>query len=149
MVVSIGRYLGTFLDAANQALWQGEPMKPKRWIITSAVLLTGFLCSYAASKSSKGQQFLWQTNSYGDDVHIIDVATQKVVGHVKVGPQPHGIAAPDDAHVVFVAIENFQGPLGELVWIDPKTYKMTHRLAIGPKPNQIDCTPDGRWVYVP
>ena len=40
-------------------------------------------------------------------------------------------------------------PLGELVWVDPKTYKVTHRLTIGPKPNQIACTPDGRWVYVP
>ena len=121
-------------------------MKPKRWTITCAVLLAGILCSYAASKSSKDRQFLWQTNSYGDDVHIIDVATQKVVGHVKVGPQPHGIAAPDDAHVVFVAIENFQGPLGVLFWFDPKTYKVTHRLTIGPNPNHIACTPGARWV---
>ena len=68
---------------------------------------------------------MWQTNSYGDDVHVIDVATQKVVGHIKVGPQPHGIAAPDDADVVFVAIENLKGPLGELVWVDPKPYKIT------------------------
>ena len=126
------------------ALCKGEPMKPKRWIISCAVLLAGILCSYAAVKSSKGRQFMWQTNSYGDDVHVIDVATQKVVGHIKVGPQPHGIAAPDDAHVVFVAIENLKGPLGELVWVDPKTYKIIHRLTIGPKPNQIACTPDGR-----
>ena len=96
-------------------------MKSKRLIITCAVLLAGILGGYAAVKSSKDQQFLWQTNSYGDDVHVIDVATHKVVGHIKVGPQPHGIAAPDDAHVVFVAIENFKGPLGELVWVDPKT----------------------------
>jgi len=130
-------------------LCKGEPMKPKRWIISYAVLFAGILCSYAAVKSSKGRQFMWQTNSYGDDVHVIDVAIQKVVGHIKVGPQPHGIAAPDDAHVVFVAIENLKGPLGELVWVDPKTYKITHRLTIGPKPNQLACTPDGRWVYVP
>jgi len=36
-----------------------------------------------------------------------------------------------------------------LVWIDPRTYEVTHRLTVGPKPNQIACTPDGRWVYVP
>jgi DNA-binding beta-propeller fold protein YncE len=36
-----------------------------------------------------------------------------------------------------------------LVWVDPKSQKVTHRLTIGPKPNQIACTPDGRWVYVP
>ena len=103
----------------------------------------------AESKQLGSRQFLWQTNSYGDDVHIIDVGSSKVVGHLKVGPQPHGIAAPDDAHVVFVAIENFKEPLGELVWVDPRKYEVIHRLTIGPKPNQIACTPDGRWVYVP
>lgn len=95
------------------------------------------------------QQFLWQTNAYGDDVHVIDIATRKVVQHIVVGPQPHGIAAPADASVVFIAIEAFKKPQGELVWVDPKTYSVIHRLEIGPKPNQLACTPDGKWVYVP
>ncbi len=125
------------------------PVKSTRSILVCALVLLGLFCSHAASKTPKGRQFLWQTNAYGDDVHIIDIATHEVVGHIKVGPQPHGIAAPDDAHVVFVAIENFKEPLGELVWINPRTQKVTHRLTVGPKPNQIACTPDGRWVYVP
>ena len=101
------------------------------------------------AENGGGIQQLWQTNSAGDDLHIIDVATQRVLKRIKVGPQPHGIAAPDYPRVVYVAIENFQAPLGELIWINPRTHKITHRLTIGPKPNQIACTPDGRWVYVP
>ncbi|MBP89330.1 MAG: hypothetical protein CMJ64_21890 [Planctomycetaceae bacterium] len=95
------------------------------------------------------KQFLWVTNAYGNDVHVIDVATHKVVKRIEVGPQPHGIAAPDDAHVVHIAIENFKGPTGELLWVDPYTYETKHRLEIGPKPNQLACTPDGGWIYVP
>ena len=101
------------------------------------------------NRAAADKQFLWVTNSQGNDVHIIDVATHKVIHRLEVGPQPHGIAAPDDAHVVYLAIENFAGPLGELQWVDPRTYEITHRLEIGPKPNQLACTPDGRWVYVP
>ena len=95
------------------------------------------------------KQFLWVTNAYGNDVHVIDVATHKVVHRIEVGPQPHGIAAADNAHVVYIAIENFKGPAGELLWVNPYTYDIQHRMEIGPKPNQLACTPDGRWVYVP
>ncbi len=99
--------------------------------------------------SAAEHQFLWQTNSAGDDVHVIDTAENKVVRRIVVGSQPHGIAAPDDASVVFVSIEAFAQKSGELIWIDPVTYEIPHRLPIGPKPNHLACTPDGEWVYVP
>jgi YVTN family beta-propeller protein len=99
--------------------------------------------------ATAGKQHLWVTNAYGDDVHVIDVAMHKVIHHLTVGPQPHGIAAPDNPAVVYLAIENFKGPVGELLWVNPRTYAIEHRLSVGPKPNQIACTPDGKWVYVP
>ena len=79
-----------------------------KFLIFATVIFTSAILNSAAS-SKEGKQFLWQTNSYGDDVHIIDVETRKVVKHLVVGPQPHGIAAPDDASVIYIAIENFKG----------------------------------------
>ena len=38
---------------------------------------------------------------------------------------------------------------GELVWIDPLTDKVTRRMDIGPEPNQLAVTPDGKFAYVP
>jgi len=38
---------------------------------------------------------------------------------------------------------------GELIWIDTATGKTTDRLKVGPRPNENECTPDGRWIYVP
>ena len=96
-----------------------------------------------------GKHYLWVTNSAGNDTHVIDVSTHEVVQRIEVGSEPHGIAAPDDAHVVYIANENFKGPVGELVWVDPRTYRITHRLDLGVRPNQIACTPDGKWVYIP
>jgi DNA-binding beta-propeller fold protein YncE len=95
------------------------------------------------------RQLLWQTNSAGDDIHIVDVAEQRVVRRLQVGPEPHGIAAPRDARVVFVSLEANARSAGELLWIDPQTYEITERLTVGPEPHAIATTPDGRWVYVP
>lgn len=114
------------------------------------IVYSGFAVLMSLSSARvEAKDYLWQTNAYGNDVHIIDTETNKVVKHLEVGPQPHGIASPDDNSVVFIAIEAMKKPQGELIWVNPRTYEITHRMTIGPKPNQLACTPDGRWVYVP
>ena len=119
-------------------------------VTTSAIaVLFGLFALSGPASAAEQKQFLWQTNSLGNDVHVIDVETLEVVKQIVVGPNPHGIAAPSDARFVLVAIEAFKRPNGELIWIDPLSYEVTHRLTIGPKPNQLACTPDGRWAYVP
>jgi YVTN family beta-propeller protein len=90
---------------------------------------------------------LYVTNSTGDDVSVIDVATLKPIGRIEVGPHPHGIAVPASQDVIYVTIEG-RSP-GELVWIDPVTDKVTRRMDIGPAPNQLAVTPDGKFAYVP
>jgi YVTN family beta-propeller protein len=103
--------------------------------------------AFAAEPSAKVRQKLYVTNSAGDDVTVIDVATHKPIGRIEVGPHPHGIASPASQDVIYVTIEG-KSP-GELVWIDPFTDKVTRRLDIGPEPNQLAVTPDGQFAYVP
>src|SRR5687767_15558388 len=38
------------------------------------------------------------------------------------------------------------GKQGELVYFDPKTDKVLKRINIGPAPNQLAVTPDGKWA---
>ena len=106
-----------------------------------------FLIMPDAARADK--QMLWVTNAFGDDVHVVDVATHEVVKRMKVGPEPHGIAATADASTIFIVLEKFKQPAGELLWIDPRTYEIQHRIDVGPEPNEIECTPDGKWIYVP
>ncbi|MDP7274704.1 MAG: hypothetical protein QF363_04445 [Planctomycetaceae bacterium] len=120
-------------------------MNCRNLLLVAVVLASGISSEVHAA----ARQFLWVTNAYGNDLHVIDVTTHRVIKRVEVGPNPHGIAAPDDAHVVYIAIENFKSPVGELLWVNPRTFKVEFRLPIGPKPNQLACTPDGRWIYVP
>jgi YVTN family beta-propeller protein len=94
-------------------------------------------------------QKLYVANSLGNDIHIIDTATNKVIKRVEVGPEPHGLVATPDGRQIFLTIENTKGEEGELLWFDPGTDTVTRRMKIGPRPNQLACTPDGKIVYLP
>jgi DNA-binding beta-propeller fold protein YncE len=106
------------------------------------------LLSFSVTAAEKQRQ-LWVTNAYGNDVHVFEVGTFKLVRRIEVGPNPHGISATADGRTVHVALENFKNDAGELIWIDTLTGKTTHRVKVGPLPNENECTPDGKWIYVP
>ena len=101
----------------------------------------------AGESSGKPRQKLYITNSAGNDVTVVDVATNKVIGSIEVGPKPHGIAVRAAQDSILVTIEG--GKVGELVWIDPVTDKIMRRMPIGPAPNQLAVTPDGKFAYIP
>jgi YVTN family beta-propeller protein len=111
--------------------------------------LLSLLCVWPASAApaAKVRQKLYVTNSAGDDVTVIDVASNKPMGRIEVGPHPHGIAVPAAQDFLLVTIEGRKP--GELVWIDPQTDKITRRMDVGPAPNQLAVTPDGKIAYVP
>jgi YVTN family beta-propeller protein len=101
----------------------------------------------AAGETAAVRQKLYVTNSAGNDVTVIDVATHKPIRRIEVGPHPHGIAVPASQDVIYVTVEGTNP--GELLWIDPRTDKITRRLKIGPAPNQLAVTPDGKFAYIP
>jgi YVTN family beta-propeller protein len=106
--------------------------------------------SSAAEPAARIHQKLYVTNSTGNDVTVIDVATNKPIGRIEVGPNPHGIAVPASQDVIYVTIEGHgRDKPGELVWIDPFTDTITRRMPIGTEPNQLAVTPDGQFAYVP
>jgi YVTN family beta-propeller protein len=101
----------------------------------------------SAERSAQVKSKLYVTNSAGNDVTVIDLATNKPIGRIVVGPNPHGIAAPAAQDVIYVTVEGTSP--GELVWIDPHTDKITRRMKIGPAPNQLAVTPDGKLAFIP
>lgn len=112
-------------------------------------LCVAFVISPALSSAADKQRQLWVTNAYGDDVHVFEVGTWKLLRTIKVGPNPHGISATADGKTVHIALENFGGKEGELLWLDAATGETKGRVKVGPKPNENECTPDGKWIYVP
>jgi YVTN family beta-propeller protein len=119
----------------------------RRWLAMGLFLCVCF-CGASWSRAETQRQ-LWVTNAFGNDVHVFDVATHELIRRITVGPNPHGISATADGRTVHVALENFGGKEGELIWIDTNTSQITDRVKIGPKPNENECTPDGKWIYIP
>jgi len=85
-----------------------------------------------------------QTNSAGDDVSIIDPATNKVVGVIRGIEVNHGAAAAPDGSHYYVSDE------GEstLDVVDAKTLKVTKKIPLSGHPNNISISKNGKRVYV-
>jgi YVTN family beta-propeller protein len=93
---------------------------------------------------SAGTVRIIQTNSAGDNVSIIDPATNKVVGVINGIEVNHGAtSAPDGSH--FYVSNEAESTLDV---VDPKTLKITNSIPLTGHPNNISISKDGRRVYV-
>jgi YVTN family beta-propeller protein len=100
--------------------------------------------SMAPAAAQQSKLRIIQTNSAGDNVHIIDAATNKVVGEIKGIEAPHGITVAPDGSRIYISEE-----AGDtLVVIDGKTLQEIKRIHLSGNPNLVDITPDGKRVYV-
>src|SRR6516164_2037117 len=109
-------------------------------ILAGLVACTLSICSPAAQQSKLR---IIQTNSAGDNVHIIDAATNKVVGEIKGIEAPHGVAVAPDGSRIYISEE-----AGDtLVVVDGKTLRETKRIPLSGNPNLVDVTPDGKRIY--
>jgi YVTN family beta-propeller protein len=85
-----------------------------------------------------------QTNSAGDDVSVIDPATNKVVGTIRGIEVNHGAAAAPDGSRYYVSNES----ASTLDIADAKTFKVTKSIKLTGHPNNISISKDGKRVYV-
>lgn len=85
-----------------------------------------------------------QTNAAGDNVHVIDPATNQVVGVIHGIEVPHGVAIAPDGSRLYVTEE----PTRTLDVVDAKSLKVTKKIPLSGRPNNLAVTKDGRQVYV-
>jgi len=102
------------------------------------------LFSTAVSTASDRKVRIIQTNSAGDNIHVIDPETNKVVGVITGIEVNHGAAVAPDGSRIYVSDEADS----TLDVVDAKTLKVTHRIPLSGHPNNIAVGRDGRRVYV-
>lgn len=111
-----------------------------------ATLVVFFLAFALGVARRKGRQKLYVLASHGDIVTVVDVATNQVLKTIKVGIDPHGVAAPKAEDVLYVSTEGD----GTLWAIDPVKDEVIAKYPIfGKRPNEIEITSDGRYIYLP
>ena len=85
-----------------------------------------------------------QTNSAGDNVHVIDPATNKVVGIIRGIEAGHGAGAAPDGTRIYVSDE----AESTLDIVDAKSLAIVKRVPLSGHPNNMAVGKDGRRVYV-
>ena len=70
------------------------------------MLVILLLFGWGVSASGAPSMRLYVTNSLGDDISVIDLATMKRIQTFKVGEHVHGICAGSDTRSFFVTIES-------------------------------------------
>ena len=96
----------------------------------------------AVAQSAK--VWIVQTNSAGDNVHIIDPATHQVVQVIEGIPKAHGVAAAPDGSALY-----FSNEINRTLEIVPTdVMRVTERIPLSGRPHNIAISNDGRKVYV-
>ncbi len=111
---------------------------------------TSLLCSVASlgllalAAQPASAQFvrIYATNSGGDNVNIIDPATNKTVGTLEGIEAAHGVAASPDGSRVYISNESES----TLDVFDAKTNKLIQKVKLSGHPNNIAVAKDGRIV---
>lgn len=108
---------------------------------TGALAALALLC---AASTASAQVRILQTNSGGENIHVIDPATHTVVGEITGVPINHGAAAAPDGSRFYFSSEAEQ----TLHVVDGKTLAVTKKIPLTGRPNNISISRDGRRVYV-
>jgi YVTN family beta-propeller protein len=108
-----------------------------------AVLRLALIAAFSTTVAL-GQLRIIQTNSGGDNIHLIDPATNKVVGEIKGLPANHGAIASPDGTRLYITVEGNN----TLAVVDAKTLEVTKTIKLKDRPNNITMLPDGKKVYV-
>ncbi len=85
-----------------------------------------------------------QTNAAGEDAHLIDPATNKVVAVINDVRIPHGVTSAPDGSRLFISDEAAH----TLDVVDALSLSVVARIPLSGRPNNVDITKDGRKVYV-
>jgi len=114
----------------------------RRIFVCSA--LAAIALTLASGGRAAAQLRVLQTNSLGGSVHVIDPATQSVVGHIDGVPVNHGVQASADGTRIYVSSE----ALSSVMVVDTRTMEIIETIQVSARPNNIALTPDGKKLYV-
>jgi len=110
--------------------------------ITAAILV--WTMGLAAQDHGGRKVRIIQTNSAGDNVHVIDPATNKVVGVIEGIEVNHGVGASPDGTRIYISNEADS----TLEQVDAKTLKVIKHAKLSGHPNNMAVGKDGKRVYV-
>jgi YVTN family beta-propeller protein len=124
-------------------------MKTTASVVWAVFLAAGVVADSAAAqqgffRTTEGTVRILQSSAGGDNVLLIDPATNTVVGEIDDIPVPHGVSYSPDGTYIYVSNEHD----ATLDVVSRETLKVIKQIPLTNGPNNIAITPDGRKLYV-
>ena len=116
--------------------------RPRLALAVVALLGSSWLVPSPAA--AQRRPIVVQTNAAGDNVHLIDPATNTIVGEITGVEVIHGVAAAPDGSTLYLTNESTE----MLDIVDVKTLKVTNSIPLSGRPNNVAIHNDGHRVYV-
>ena len=110
----------------------------------AVVALLGSSWIVPSPAAAQHRPIVVQTNAAGDNVHLIDPATNTIVGEITGVEVIHGVAAAPDGSTLYLTNESTE----MLDIVDVKTLKVTNSIPLSGRPNNLAIHNDGHRVYV-
>src|SRR6185436_18886151 len=103
-------------------------------------LLAAFLVAGACSAT--GQPIAYVSNEKTGTLTLIDTARDAVVGEIRAGTKPRGMALSRDGRRLYVSDQ----PNNALLIIDVEKRALESKIDLGESPEGVSLSPDGKWV---
>src|SRR5215510_16110575 len=136
---------GAQFTSANDPEWQTIAA----WVLGKNTVSEGTINEKAVTKHdgyrpSQGLKLrIVQTNMAGDNLHIIDPVTNRVVAEITGIEANHGVAAAPDGSRLYVSNEADR----TVDVVDMRTLKVFKKIPLSGPPNNIAISKDGRRLY--
>ena len=108
-----------------------------------AVAIGAFVASTHVAAQNRQARII-QTNAAGDNTHVIDPVTNKVVAVIEGIEVPHGVSPAPDGTRLYITNESVH----TLDVVDTKTWKVMKQIHLSGRPNNVMASKDGKKVYV-
>jgi YVTN family beta-propeller protein len=109
------------------------------WKVLEAWVNGASMASHADTRVAR----IVQTNAAGDNIHLIDPATNKVVGVINDIEVPHGVTSAPDGTRLYFTDESRE----TVDVVDGSTFAILARIPLSGRPNNIAVSKDGTRVY--
>jgi len=113
------------------------------WKVLEAWVNGETMAAYLASYTKPRVARIVQTNAAGDNVHLIDPATNTVVGIITDIEVPHGVTSAPDGTRLYFTDESRE----TVDVVDGSTLAIVARIPLSGRPNNISVSKDGKRVY--
>jgi len=109
--------------------------------VRSCLLLPAGFALQVGSLSA--QAHLWQLDSGGEEMHVIDYGSGKTVDRIPVGPEPHEIATTPDGRWIYVPCRD-----GHYWVVNGRERRVIKRIHTGGRPHNTRASRNGRFMYL-